>query len=575
MTDKRPLRTLAALAVVGALLACSTAVSQRGQGEAMVAAANPHAVDAGLEILREGGTATDAAIATIAVLGLVEPQSAGVGGGGLLMHYDGASHAIVFYDGRERAPAGATADMFMANGQAMPFDQAQASGRAIGTPSLYAMLKMTHDEHGRLPWARLFQPAIALAENGFEISPRMARMVAASGARAHLKEDPNARAYFFDANGNPWPVGHLLRNPEYAATLRAIAARGPDALTRGQIAEAIVAAARREPRAGTLTLADLQAYRPRRTEPVCGMFRVYRVCSSAPPGSGEAVVTILGLYARARPHPQGAQNIDDWAAFAWASELAYADRDHYVADDTAVPVPIHEMMASAYLDERARQIDLAHAPQWVTPGLPAGREAFDRWGHDTTNEPGGTTHMSIVDRDGNAVAMTATVESAFGSQRMVGGFMLNNQLTDFARVPTINGRVVANAVAPGKRPRSSMAPTIVTDQNGRLVMVAGSPGSAAIIAYVARTLVGVLDWGQTPQQAIDAGNVVAQRGPVRIESARVAPEVAAGLRARGWTLQENATEESGLHAILVTPQGLVGGADPRREGQARGLWTAQ
>ena len=263
MTDKQcPFRAL--LLAVFALGACaaSTPASVQHRGEAMVAAANPLAVEAGLRILREGGDATDAAIATMAVLGLVEPQSAGVGGGGLLMHYQAATHAIVFYDGRERAPAGAAPDMFLENGRPLPFDLEQASGRSIGTPSLYAMLKLAHDDHGRLPWAQLLQPAIELADNGFQISPRMARYVGFMVTRGHLREDPAVRAYLLDANGAPWPVGHLLRNPEYAATLRAIAALGPDALTHGQIAEDIVAAARRAPRAGTLTLADLQAYRP-------------------------------------------------------------------------------------------------------------------------------------------------------------------------------------------------------------------------------------------------------------------------------------------------------------------------
>ena len=572
MSDKpRAIRRFAALAVAFALAACalSSTPAPQAQGQSMVAAANPLAVEAGLQILREGGDATDAAIATMAVLSLVEPQSAGVGGGGLLMHYQASTHAIVFYDGREEAPAGATPDMFLVNGQPLPFDQEQASGRAIGTPSLYAMLKMVHEDHGRLPWAQLFAPAIALADNGFAISPRMARYVTLAGDHLHLREDPAARAYFFDASGAPWPVGHILLNPDYAATLRAIAALGPRALSEGPIAQDIVAAARRAPRAGTLTLADLQNYHPRRLEPACGAYRIYRVCSTAPPGSGSAVVAILGLYQRARPHPVGVNNIDDWAAFLWASELAYADRDHYVADDSAVPVPTRQLDAPAYLDQRARLIDLQHAPLHMAPGMPAGREAFDRWGRDNTDDMPGTTHMSIVDRDGNAVAMTATVESPFGAQRMVHGFMLNNQLTDFAWQPMLNGKPVANAVAPGKRPRSSMAPTIVTDRAGRLVMVDGSPGSSAIVAYVARTLIGVLDWGQTPQQAIDTGNVVARTGPARLESARLPANIAEGLRARGWTLQENTSEESGLHIVLVTPHGLVGGADPRREGVAR------
>ena len=267
------------------------------------------------------------------------------------------------YDGRERAPAGATPTMFLGDdGQPMTSLDARASGRSIGTPLEFAMLKLAHDDHGRLPWARLFQPAIDLAENGFEISPRMARYVAFSGGIERLKQDPQARAYFFDRRGNPWPAGHLLQNPAYAATLRAIAAQGPAALTTGHIANDIVAAAQRAPRAGTLTLADLQNAQARRSDPVCGAYRAYRVCVPPPPSSANATVEILGLYARARPHPEGASNADDWSALLWASRLAYADRDHYMADDAFVPMPTRPLVAPAYLDQRAQLIDVAHAP---------------------------------------------------------------------------------------------------------------------------------------------------------------------------------------------------------------------
>ncbi|MES1201329.1 MAG: gamma-glutamyltransferase family protein [Pseudomonadota bacterium] len=492
-------RSFLSLFVAIALAACASGSAPSHRREAMVAAADPRAVDAALQMLREGGTATDAAIAAEAVLGLVEPQSSGIGGGGFLLHYDGATHRIEAYDGRERAPAGATPDMFLdPAGHPLPFFDAQASGRSVGTPSLYAMLKLAHDQHGRLPWARLFEPAIQLAENGFVVGPRLANSIRIGAQMGHVREDPAARAYFFDASGAPRPVGYVLKNPEYAETLRRIAQEGPEALTHGEIAEAIVAAVQREPRAGTLTLADLQAYQPRRLDAVCGTFRVYRVCGPPLPSSGgEAVLAILGLYERARPHPEGPNNADDWSAFIGASRLAYADRDHYAGDDEFVPVPLHELYAPRYLDERARLIDVAHAPQSVTPGMPAGRAAFERWGRDQSGDHPGTTHMAIVDGEGNSVSMTATVESIFGDQRMVHGFFLNNQLTDFAWVPSINGRPVANAVAPRKRPRSSMAPMIITDRDGRLVMAVGSPGGSGIIAYVSRTIIGVLDWKQT------------------------------------------------------------------------------
>ncbi|MES1157426.1 MAG: gamma-glutamyltransferase [Alphaproteobacteria bacterium] len=555
-----------------ALAACETPSAQpQRHGEAMAVAANPLAADAAAQMLREGGTAVDAAIAGEAVLGLVEPQSSGVGGGGFLLFYSGATHHIDAYDGRERAPAGATPDMFLdADGHPLPFIDAQASGRSVGTPSVFAMLKLAHDDHGRLPWAHLFEPAIQLAQNGFAISPRMATYIAYATDHGHLRDDPAARAYLFDENGQPWPAGHVLRNPAYAETLRRIANEGPQVLTHGPIAEAIVAAAQREPYAGTLTIADLQAYAPRRREAVCGTYRVYRVCGPPLPSSGgEAVLALLGLYERARPHPVDTSNIDDWSAFVWASRLAYADRDHYAADDEFVPVPLHQLYAPHYLDQRAQLIDLAHAPHSIAPGQPAGQAIFERWGRDQPTDNPGTSHQSIVDADGNAVSITATVESPYGDQRMVAGFFLNNQLTDFSFTPTLNGKPVANAVAPRKRPRSSMSPTIITDRQGRLVLVIGSPGGSGIIAYVSRAIIGALDWKQTPQAAVDTGNVVAANGTVRVESPRLPPGVAAGLTARGWSVQEIASEQSGLQAILVTPQGLVGGGDSRRESAVR------
>lgn len=573
MFDKQSLKRLAAPLFALLLAACAAAsgpigAPQRaGGGEAMAVAANPHAVEAALEMLRAGGSATDAAIAAEMVLGLVEPQSSGIGGGGFLVHYDGASEDIIAYDGRERAPAGARPDMFLdENGEPLPFLEAQTSGRSTGAPSLVAMLKLAHEDHGRLPWARLFEPAIRLAENGFEVSPRMARILAGYANRGRLRQDANARAYLFDRSGRPRPVGYLLRNPQYAATLRAIAEQGPRALSEGPIAEAIVAAVQREPLAGSLTLADLQAVHPRRLEPVCGAFRVYRVCTAGPPGSGNAAIAILGLYQRARSQPDGPSNADDWAAFLWASRLAYADRDHYMADDQFAPVPTRELIAPAYLDERARLVDLSRAPARVEPGAPAGRQLLEHWGR-APSEDAGTTHISIIDQWGNAVSMTATVESAYGSQRMVHGFFLNNQLTDFSFQPTLNGRPVANAVEPHKAPRSSMSPFIVTDRNGELVLVIGSPGGSSIIGYVARTTIGILDWRLTPQQAIDLTNMTARNSPVNIEPERAPAGIVEALQQRGWAFRDtSALEDSGLHAILVTEQGLVGGADPRREG---------
>lgn len=549
-----------------ALAGCAqTSVREPGPRQpAMIAAADPLAVAAGIEMLRAGGSAVDAAIAAEMTLGLVEPESSGVGGGGFLIHYDARDADIDAYDGREWAPAGATPDMFLQDGQPLPFERAQASGRAVGTPALIAMLKLAHERHGRLPWARLFAPAIRLAEAGFVVGPRLHRSFVQY--RDVLAADPEARALYLDAAGAPWPEGHVLKIPAYARTLRAIAADGPKALTEGPIAAAIVAAAQREPRPGTLQLADLAAYAPRRLEPLCAPFRVHRVCTMPSPSSANAMLSILGLYERARPQPQGPQDADDWAAFVWASRLSYVDRDHYMADDRFVTAPTRALVAADYLDRRARLIDLGRGTSSIPVGTPAGDELRARWGSQPMEEHG-TTHLSVVDHDGNAVALTATIESEYGAQRMAAGFWLNNQLTDFSFEPRIGGKPTANAVAPRKAPRSSMSPAIVTDAHGKLVMVAGSMGGSTIIASVARTLIGVLDWHQSPQEAVGTAAVFARTPEIVVEQSRTAPAIAGELRRRGWNVVEDALL-SGTHAILVTPAGPVGGADPRLEGEA-------
>jgi gamma-glutamyltranspeptidase/glutathione hydrolase len=541
----------------------------------MVAAADPRAVDAGLEMLAAGGTATDAAIAAMAVLGLVEPQSAGVGGGGFMVAYDKASGAVNAYDGREAAPAAATGDYFRGpDGKPLPFGQAIQSGLSTGAPSLYAMLKLAHDDSGKLPWAKLFEPAIKLADDGFVVGPRMHNSIVSVANRGALKQDPAALAYFFTPDGQPLPVGFVRKNPEYAATLRAIAAKGPKALQEGPIAEAIIKAVHQAPRPGQLTLADLKNVKPRKLPALCGMYRVYKVCGPTPPSSGGvAVAELLGLYARARPHPEGVNSADDWAAFMWASRLAYVDRDWYVGDDAFTPMPLKAMVSANYLDQRAKLIDVSKAPAQVEPGDPAaavGEPSLRaHWGGVGGKIEGGTTHMSIIDKYGNAVAMTASVESVLGSQRMAAGFMLNNQLTDFSFIAAQNGRPVANAVAAGKKPRSSMSPTIIFDQNGNVYALIGSPGGSSIIAYVAKTIIALIDWKLPMQQAIDTANVVGADTTIRIERDRFAQPIADELIKRGWTLRQNASEESGLQGIVVRPGGLEGGADSRREGVAK------
>ena len=556
------------LAILFAACAASEPPSA-GKGEAMVAAADPLAVEAGLEMLRAGGSAIDAAIAVEVTLGLVEPESSGVGGGGFLIHYTARDESIDAYDGREWAPAGATPDMFLVDGKPLPFELAQASGKSIGTPALIPMLKMVHEQHGRLPWAQLFQPAIKLAEEGFVVGPRLSQSFVDN--KATLGSDPEARALYLDASGNPWPQGHILKNPAYARSLRAIAADGPTALTQGPIAEAIVASAQREPRAGTLTVADLQAFKPRRLDPLCAPFRIYRVCTMPSPSSANAMLSILGLYERARPQPDGPTNPQDWAAYVWASRLSYVDRDHYMADDRFIQAPTKELIAPAYLDARAKLIDLSKGPPAIPVGTPAGEELRNRWGSEAIQEHG-TTHLSVVDHDGNAVSLTATIESEYGAHRMAAGFWLNNQLTYFSLAPVIDDKPVANAVAPRKAPRSSMSPSIITDKDGELAMVAGSMGGSTIIASVSRTIIGVLDWRQTPQEAAGTSAIFARTPDIIVEKGRMAPAISDALRKLGWKIVEDELW-SGTHVIQVTPHGLVGGADPREEGKAIALPT--
>lgn len=572
MTVVMPSPRAPTLALVLTLLLVAFAPLARATG--MTAAADPRAVAAGNEMLARGGSATDAAIAAMFVLGLVEPQSAGVGGGGFLMHYDAETRKVSAYDGREWAPAGARPDMFLdAEGKPLPLREAVQSGHSVGTPLLVAMLAMAHEDHGRLPWRDLLQPAIKLADDGFVISERLAFWIAFAAERGGLSQ-PAARAYLLDAEGKPLPKGTILRNPAYAETLRKIARQGPRALTRGDVARAIVEAAQAGPRGGALALADLRSAKPRRVQPLCGEFRDHTVCSMPPPSSGGvAVLSILGLFERLRPAPEGAASVDDWAAFLWASRLAYSDRDHYVADDAFVPVPTKELIAPAYLDARVRAADLATAaPAAVEPGDPAailgGESLRQRWGGDPAVRTTGTTHLSVVDADGNAVSLTATVESVFGSQRFAAGFFLNNQLTDFSLSPSRNGLPVANAVAPGKRPRSSMAPALVFEPDGDFYAAVGSPGGSAIIGYVARTIIAMIDWRLEPQAAVDMAHITAARTPARAEMERLPKGVAEGLAARGWELQPTTFEASGLHVVKVGPQALQGGADPRREGVA-------
>jgi gamma-glutamyltranspeptidase/glutathione hydrolase len=541
----------------------------------MVAAANPLAAAAGRDILRQGGSALDAAIAVQMVLNLVEPQSSGIGGGAFLVHYDATTKQVTTYDGRETAPERIRADWFMgADGRPMAFADASVGGHAVGVPGLLRMLEMAHEDHGRLPWARNFEPAITMARDGFAVSARLHQQIADT---PQLREYEATRRYFFDAQGNPLAVGQRRVNDAFAETLRQIANGGADVFYSGGIARDIVAAVEGVgARPGLVSLTDLAHYRPVRREPVCGAYREIRICGMGPPSSGGiAVAQTLGMLEHLTMSGFAPGSIDAVHAITEATRLAFADRNRYVGDSDHVPVPVAGLLERGYIAQRARLIDMTRRAPEVLAGNPrhARLELFPPTRHDTTLEIPATSHVSVVDGSGNAVSMTTTIENAFGSRVMVRGFLLNNQLTDFAFNPMDGGRPVANAVAGGKRPRSSMAPTIVTDAEGRLLLTLGSPGGARIIPFVVQTLVAHLDWGLDIQQAISLPRHVTLGGTLEIERGSPLVLVAEALRARGHAVAENALV-SGLQGIAVSwtdgAAQLIGGADPRREGAALG-----
>ena len=546
------------------------AVTTDGQAgtapRAMVAAANPYAVEAGLRVLREGGSAVDAAVAVQAVLGLVEPQSSGLGGGAFLVHYDSASKRVTAYNGRETAPAGATPEMFLGeDGKPLGRGVAMTSGRSTGAPGAVAMLEMAQKAEGRLAWNRLFADAERLADQGFTVSPRLANAAASNAGQAR---GADAVAYFKDTDGSRIAIGDTLRNPAYAATVRKIATEGSAAILKGEIAQAIVARVGAGPLPGTLSLEDLAAYRPKVSAALCRPYRAYTVCTPPAPSGGPAVLEGLGILERTAvaQHPATPEG---WYLFSQASRLMYADRDRYMADPDFIDVPTEGLLEPAYLDARAKLIGPMAAATPTQPGRPRGAGIR---APDDTREPGGTTHFVIVDAAGDVVSMTTTVESIFGSGRMAGGFFLNNQLTDFSFTnKDRDGAPTANAVAPRKRPRSSMAPAIVLDREGQFVAAVGSPGGPSILAFNLKALVGVLDWKLPMQAALALPNMIATPGFTAAEVDKFPPETVQALAARGVTLRGGfGGEGSGLHGIEAVPGGYRGGADPRREGQARG-----
>ncbi|MBM5810679.1 MAG: gamma-glutamyltransferase family protein [Gammaproteobacteria bacterium] len=532
---------------------------------AAVAAAHPLAVAAGLETLRDGGTAADAAVTVQAMLGLVEPQSSGLGGGAFLLYYDAATRRITAFDGREAAPAAAKPELFLdAQGQPLPWREAILTGRSTGVPGALAMLGAAQARHGRQPWQRLFGAAIRAATDGFVVPQRLARFANSPFPQASL---PDVRALFSRADGTPVQAGDRLSNPAYAATLQRIAAAGPRALLEPPLSAAIIARTRAEPLPGRLEPADFAAYQPRIGEPLCRPFLVYVVCVPPPPSSGVALLQLLALLEHTGIASHQPAEPQAWFLFAEASRLMYADRDQYVADPQFVPVPIAELLDPDYVAGRATLIGTT-----AGPAPAAGDLAVPQSGADATREAGGTSHFVVTDRWGNIACITTSVESLFGSGRAVGGFLLNNQLTDFSLEPLFDGRPAANAVAGGKRPRSSMAPVIVLDRAGRPVAALGSPGGTAILAYNAKALVGLLAWHQPLQQAIELPNLIARGADYFGEVAKFEPALREELAARGILIRAGRGEESGLHGLVFGPAGVIdGGADPRREGVWRRL----
>ena len=535
-----------------------------GAQPAWVAAANPLAVDAGLEILGKGGNAIDAAVAVQAMLGLVEPQSSGIAGGAFLLYYDAHSRKVSAVDGRERAPAGAQPDMFLdEHGKPLPFVEAVRSGRSTGVPGVIAMLYAAHAKLGALRWKELFQPAIRAASLGFKVPARLALFL---GEGSPFPPTNEVRTLFSRPDGETIQEGDLFRNPEYARTLERIALDGPRALYEGAVANEIVATTHQAPFPGTMTLKDLTSYRAIWAAPLCRPYRGYTVCVPPPPSSGVCLLEMLSILDKTDIAGRHAADPQAWFLFAQASRLIYADRDRYVADPRFVQVPVERLLDPAYVRLRLQLIG-----QHAGAAPPAGEISMPR-GRDATAESAGTSHLVVVDADGNAVSMTTTVESVFGSGRTVRGFVLNNQLTDFSFVPTEAGRPVANAVHGGKRPRSSMAPIIVLDRFGNFVAALGSPGGSAILEYNAKALVGLLAWKLSLKQAIELPNLIARGDTFSGEIGKFSPALLAGLRERGIELKSGHAENSGLHGVVRLADGSYeGAADSRREGVARML----
>ena len=554
--------------LTGLVVAFCIAFSGPAQASRMVVTAHQLASVAGLQMLQRGGAAIDAAIAAQMVLTLVEPQSSGIGGGAFLLHFESAGRKLRAFDGRETAPAAARGNLFLSeDGRAMKWRDARQGGRSVGVPGVMRMLALAHRKYGKLPWEILFQPAIAMANEGFPVPKRL--HLAISKVKGWSKLEA-AAAYFLDQHGHPWPVGHILKNPALAATLKVLS-KDPDAVNVGPIAKDIVSAvAGYSENPGLLSIKDLADYQSKERTPVCDPYLAYKVCGMPPPSSGgPTVLMILGLAERLGLH-RLEHTSPEWAhLFAEAGRVAFSDRNQYMADPDFVHQPIAGLLDNAYLDGRAGLIGVAKALGKVEPGRPP-----EKQGSRLAPDPGlterGTSHLSIIDDEGNIVSMTSTVEASLGSRLMVGGFLLNNELTDFSFKPEKDGMLVANRVEPGKRPRSSMAPMIAFGQDGKPVLVAGSPGGSRIIGYVAGAVARVLGNGIHPQAAVEAGHVINRNtSKTEVEEGPGSSKLADALTALGHKVKVRALT-SGLHLIQISPDGLVPGVDPRREGLAAG-----
>ena len=582
MKQKTCLSIFSILAFSIFLIGCSgehalvkTAPISVSKNAAMVVTANPLASKAGADVLRAGGSAVDAAIAIQAVLSLVEPQSSGLGGGGFLTYFDQPSKTVTVYDARETAPATISPTQFLdKSGARLGYIKAKNSGLSTGVPGMVSMLALAHKDHGQLEWGKHFVFARKLAQDGFAVSPRLAGMIKRFDRfiPKQIEQGPlDAFNYFYDDKGQPLAAGAILKNVDYAKTLDAIAV-DPNAFYSGEIANQIIQQVRSEPRPGQLSLADLKKYQAQKKPALCAPYKGKTLCGPPPSSSWVAVASIMGLIEHSTGFSdKGSMDSHNWHLVAEAQRLAYADRDRYVADDQFVSVPLSGMLNPDYLKQRTKLISteraIANVPMAGDPWAFESKQKVSV-GYDQADDVAGTSHFVVVDVDGNVVSMTSSVESIFGSTRMAGGMFLNNQLTDFSFKPVDeSGKPIANRVEPNKRPRSSMSPTIVLDEQGEFLMATGSPGGNSIIAYTVKTLVGVLDWELSVQDAVDLPNMVARKDKLRIEKDRASPELIQSLRNYGHQVKESAGENSGLSVVLRKADGsLEGGVDPRREG---------